>query len=148
MSGLFGELVLKDVRLKNRIGVSPMCQYSATDGLPNEWHSAHLAALTHGGAGLVIAEASAVSPEGRITPGDTGLWDDAQVEAFRPIARYIEGHGAVPGIQIAHAGRKASANRPWEGDDHIPPDDPRAWEPIAPCALPLGANLWRVPREM
>src|SRR4051812_42966708 len=148
MSGLFDELALKDVRLKNRIGVSPMCQYSATDGVPNEWHRAHLASLTHGGAGLVIAEATAVSPEGRITPGDTGLWNDAQVEAFRPIARYIESHGAVPGIQIAHAGRKASANRPWEGDDHIPPDDPWAWETIAPSAVPLGANLPRVPREM
>ncbi len=148
MPSLFDEYTLKDIRLKNRIGVSPMCQYSAIDGLPNEWHRAHLASLTHGGAGLVVAEATAVSPEGRITPGDTGLWNDPQVEAFRPIARYIKDHGAVPGIQIAHAGRKASANKPWEGDDHMSPDDPRAWETIAPSPIPLGGSLSRVPREM
>lgn len=148
MPSLFDELVLKDVRLKNRVGVSPMCQYSAIDGIPNAWHRAHLGSLTHGGAGLVVVEATAVSPEGRITPGCTGLWNDSQLEAFRPLAQYIEAHGAVPGIQIAHAGRKASANKPWEGDNHLPPDDPRAWQPIAPSALPFGANLPRVPREM
>ena len=89
MPDLFSELTLKDVRLKNRIAVSPMCQYSATDGVPNDWHRVHLGGLAVGGAGLVVAEATAVSPEGRITPGCTGLWNDAQVEAFRPIVRFI-----------------------------------------------------------
>lgn len=148
MANLFSEFTLKDVRLKNRIGVSPMCQYSAIDGMPNAWHQVHLGSLAAGGAGLVVAEATAVSPEGRITPGDTGLWNGEQAEAFRPIVRFIEQQGAVPGIQIAHAGRKASANKPWEGDDHIAAGHPDAWEPIAPSALAYGAHLPRTPREM
>ena len=148
MSSLFSPLALKDITLKNRIAVSPMCQYSATDGVINDWHYTHLATLARGGAGLVIVEATAVSPEGRITPGCAGLWSDAQAEAFRPAVQSIKAAGAVPGIQIAHAGRKASANRPWEGDDHIPEADPRAWQPIAPSALPFGANLPRRPRAM
>jgi 2,4-dienoyl-CoA reductase-like NADH-dependent reductase (Old Yellow Enzyme family) len=120
MASLFEPFPLKDVVLKNRIVVSPMCQYSATDGLINNWHYAHLAGLARGGSGLVIAEATAVSPEGRITPECAGLWTDAQAEAFVPAVRAIKAAGAVGGIQLAHAGRKASANRPWEGDDHIP----------------------------
>ena len=144
---MFSEFNLKAVCLKNRIGVSPMCQYSAMDGVPNEWHRVHLGALAMGGAALVIAEASAVSPEGRITPGDTGLWNDAQAEAFEPIARYIESHGAVPGIQIAHAGRKASANLPWEGDDHSRPTTRRHGADRA-VGSAFGANLPRVPRAM
>src|ERR1051326_4342699 len=129
MSFLFSEFRLKDVTLKNRIVVSPMCQYSADDGLPNTWHLVHLGARAVGGASLVIAEATAVSPEGRISPGDTGLWSDSHAQAWAPIAAFVKRY-AVPGIQIAHAGRKASANRPWEGDDHMPEGDPRAWEPI------------------
>jgi 2,4-dienoyl-CoA reductase-like NADH-dependent reductase (Old Yellow Enzyme family) len=125
-----------------------MCQYSATDGFANDWHHVHLASLARGGSGLVVAEATAVSPEGRITPGCTGLWNDAQAEAFVPSIRAIKAAGAVPGIQIGHAGRKASANLPWQGDDHIAKDDPRAWETIAPSAIAFGANLPRVPREM
>lgn len=148
MPDLFSELALKDARLKNRIAVSPMCQYSAKDGVPNDWHRVHLGALAAGGAGLVVAEATAVSPEGRITPADTGIWRDDQVEAFLPIARFIESQGAVPGIQIAHAGRKASAHRPWEGDSHLPADHPEAWEPIAPSAVAFGGSLSRVPRAM
>lgn len=147
MPSLFSAFQLKDVTLKNRIAVSPMCQYSAQDGVPNKWHEVHLGARAVGGASLVIAEATAVSPQGRITPGCTGLWNDAQVQAFAPIASFIKRY-AVPGIQIAHAGRKASANRPWEGDDHLAPDDPRAWQPVAPSALPFGANLPRLPHEM
>ncbi len=147
MAHLFDEFRLKDVTLKNRIVVSPMCQYSAEDGVPNQWHSVHLGARAVGGAGLVIAEATAVAPEGRITPGCTGLWNDAQAEAFAPIAAFVKRY-AVPGIQIAHAGRKASANRPWEGDDHMKADDPRAWQPIGPSAVAFGANLPRVPAEM
>ncbi|MBL9128453.1 MAG: NADH:flavin oxidoreductase/NADH oxidase, partial [Verrucomicrobiales bacterium] len=145
---LFAPLRIKDVTARNRIGVPPMCQYSAVDGLTNDWHRVHLAGLARGGAGVVVVEATAVAPEGRISPGCTGLWNDAQADAFGPIVASIESVGAVPGIQIAHAGRKASANRPWEGDDHLPETDPRAWPTIAPSAVALGANLPRVPREM
>ena len=149
MSALFEPFHLRDVTLRNRIVVPPMCQYSAIDGLPNEWHHVHLSELARGGAGLVIAEATAVSPEGRITPGDTGLWNDRQAEAFAPIVRSIQAAGAVPGIQIAHAGRKASANRPWEGDDHIPEGDPRGWQTIAPSPLQYDPQqLYKVPRMM
>src|SRR6185312_11258649 len=116
MPSLFTEFGLKDITLKNRIAVSPMCQYSSEDGLPNTWHLVHLGARAVGGAALVIAEAGAVSPEGRITPADAGIWNNAQAEAWAPIATFVKQY-AVPGIQIAHAGRKASANRPWEGDD-------------------------------
>src|SRR4051812_778501 len=147
MPNLFDAFSLKSITLKNRIVVSPMCQYSADQGVPNEWHLVHLGARAIGGAALVIAEATAVSPEGRITPGCTGLWNDAQAEAWAPILRFVKRHGAVPGIQLAHAGRKASANLPWEGDDHIPPGDPRAWLPLAPSPVAFGATLPRVPHE-
>lgn len=148
MPELFQPLILKSVRLRNRISVAPMCQYVATDGLVNDWHRGHYAAMARGGAGLVIVEASGVSPEGRITPGCLGLWNDRQAEALAPIAESIRSAGAVPGIQLAHAGRKASANLPWEGDDHIPDDDPRGWETISPSAIPFGAHLPKVPRAM
>ncbi len=145
---LFSPLSIKDVTLRNRIGVPPMCQYSAIDGLINDWHRAHLTGLARGGAGMVVVEATAVAPEGRISPGCTGLWNDVQAEAFGPVVASIDKAGAVPGIQIAHAGRKASANRPWEGDDHMPEGDPRAWPTIGPSPVAFGANLPRVPREM
>ncbi|MDX2265935.1 MAG: NADH:flavin oxidoreductase/NADH oxidase [Hyphomicrobiales bacterium] len=148
MAPLFSPFTLKDVTLRNRIAVSPMCQYSAVDGVINDWHEAHLAGLARGGSSLVIAEATAVSPEGRITPGCTGLWNDAQTQAFARGVKLIKHAGAVPGIQIGHAGRKASANRPWEGDDHIPEGDPRGWRTIAPSAVEFGANLPKVPAEM
>jgi 2,4-dienoyl-CoA reductase-like NADH-dependent reductase (Old Yellow Enzyme family) len=148
MSTLFDPFTLKDVTLRNRIAASPMCQYSADDGMPNDWHRVHVPALARGGAGLVIVEATAVSPDGRITPGCTGLWNDAQAGALAAVAREIEAAGAVPGIQIGHAGRKASANRPWEGDDHIAQDDPRGWETIAPSAIAYGGGLPKVPRAM
>ncbi len=148
MSALFEPFKLKDVTLRNRIAVPPMCQYLAEDGLINDWHQVHLAGIARGGAGLVIAEATAVAPEGRITPGCAGLWNDAQAEAFARSAAAIKAAGAVPGIQLAHAGRKASANRPWEGDDHIADHDPRGWPLIAPSAVPFGAHLPKVPRAM
>lgn len=148
MSALYTPFKLKDVTLRNRIAVPPMCQYSAVDGFTNDWHQTHYSSIARGGAGLVIVEATGVSPEGRITPGCTGLWNDAQVEGMAQIAASIKAAGAVPGIQIAHAGRKASANLPWEGDDHIPADDPRAWETIAPSAVAFGANLPRTPKAM
>ncbi|MFR0690562.1 NADH:flavin oxidoreductase/NADH oxidase [Enterobacterales bacterium AE_CKDN230030158-1A_HGKHYDSX7] len=148
MSALFSPFHLKDVELRNRIAVPPMCQYQARNGFTNDWHQVHYAGIARGGAGLVIVEATAVSPEGRITPACTGLWNDQQAEGMAQIAAAIKAAGAVPGIQIAHAGRKASANRPWEGDDHLAEDDPRGWPTIAPSALAFGANLPKVPREM
>lgn len=148
MSTLFSPFRLKDVTLRNRIAVSPMCQYSGVQGMVTGWHLPHYAGLARGGAGLVVVEATAVSPEGRITQGCLGIWNDEQAERLVGIARSIKAAGAVPGIQIAHAGRKASANRPWEGDDHLSRDDPRAWQPIAPSALAHGNKLSRVPRAM
>ena len=148
MPSLFTPFQLKEVTLRNRIAVPPMCQYSAVDGVPNDWHQAHYRGMARGGAGLVTVEATGVSPEGRITPGCTGLWNDTQAEAMASIAAGITWAGAVPGIQIGHAGRKASANLPWEGDDHIPAGDPRAWQPIAPSAIAYGAGLPRVPKAM
>ncbi|WBU61830.1 NADH:flavin oxidoreductase/NADH oxidase [Paracoccus albus] len=148
MPGLFDPLTLRGLTLRNRIAVSPMCQYSATDGLANEWHSAHLAGLARGGAGLVTIEATGVTPEGRITPGCLGLWNDAQAEALAPMVAEIGKFGAASGIQLGHAGRKASANSPWEGDDHIPDSDPRSWQTIAPSPIAFGDELPKVPREM
>ncbi|ACT13746.1 MULTISPECIES: NADH:flavin oxidoreductase/NADH oxidase [Pectobacterium] len=148
MSALFQPFKLKDITLRNRIAVPPMCTYSANDGLINEWHQVHYASLARGGAGLVIVEATAVAPEGRISPHCTGIWNDEQAQAFAKVAKSIKDAGSVPGIQIAHAGRKASANVPWEGDDHIPAGDPRGWQTIAPSAVPFGANLPKQPQEM
>jgi len=148
MTTLFDPFTLKDVTLKNRIVVAPMCQYSADDGRINDWHLVHLGSHAIGGAGLVIAEATAVAPEGRITPGCTGIWSDALGRQWEPVVRFLKAHNCVPGIQIAHAGRKAAANRPWEGDDHMKPDDPRSWQPIGPSAEAFGGNLPRVPHAM
>ncbi|ACT48441.1 NADH:flavin oxidoreductase/NADH oxidase [Methylotenera mobilis] len=148
MNDLFTPYQLKDVTLKNRIAIPPMCQYMADDGLANDWHKVHYTSLARGGSGLVIVEATAVAPEGRITPHCLGIWNDEQAEQLREIAAAIKAAGAVPGIQIAHAGRKASANVPWEGDDHIPADHPDAWPTIAPSAIAFGGDLARVPSEM
>ena len=148
MADLFSDFELKDTKLRNRIAVPPMCQYMADDGVVNDWHRVHYASIARGGAGLVVVEATAVSPEGRITPKCLGIWNDTQMEELREVVRLIKEAGAVPGIQIAHAGRKASANTPWEGDDHMPESDPRAWQPIGPSAKAFGANLPRVPKEM
>jgi len=147
MPELFSEFRLKDVTLRNRIAVSPMCQYSAHDGLATDWHLVHLGSRAIGGAGLVIAEATGVSPEGRISPGDTGIWSDDHVAPFARIARFMKQNGAVPGIQLAHAGRKASANKPWEGDNHLEVGH-GAWDIIAPSAIAFGANLPIVPSAM
>jgi len=120
----------------------------AQEGLANDWHRVHYATLARGGAALVTVEATAVAPEGRITPACLGLWNDAQAEVLAPIAQAIRHAGSVPGIQIGHAGRKASARRPWEGDDHIPEDDPMGWTTLSPSAVAFGAHLNRVPRAM
>ncbi len=148
MSALFQPFKLKDVTLRNRIAVPPMCQYMAVDGRANEWHLSHYASMARGGAGLVIVEATAVSPEGRITPGCTGIWNDDLAQAFVPVVQAIKAAGSVPGIQIGHAGRKASANLPWEGDDHIAADDARGWRTIAPSAIAYGAGLPKQPEAM
>ena len=146
-SHLFQPLNLKSVTLRNRIGVSPMCEYSSEDGVATDWHLVHLGSRAVGGAGLVIAEATAVAPEGRITPGDMGLWSDKHVEPIARINRFIKQQGAVPGIQIAHAGRKASAARPWEGGAHLA-DNAGGWPTLAPSPLPFGDDLSKVPRAM
>ena len=144
---LFSPLTVRSVTLRNRIGVSPMCQYSATDGFANDWHYVHLGSRAVGGAGLVIVEATAVAPEGRITPGCLGLWSDPHAEPLARIAKFVKAHGAVAGIQIAHAGRKASAARPWEGGAHLS-EAQGGWETIAPSAIPFGGDLPKVPRAM
>jgi len=146
--GLFSDYRLKSVTIRNRIVMSPMCQYSAVEGVPTDWHLVHLGARAAGGVGLVFAEATAVSASGRISHGDTGLWNDAQLEAFARITRFVAAQGAVPGIQLAHAGRKASATRPWEGDRQLAADDPAAWTPVGPSALAFGGSLPRVPHEL
>lgn len=147
MAKLFDEFRLKDVVLRNRIAVSPMCQYSSENGFPNDWHLVHLGSRAVGGAGLVIVEATGVSPIGRISPADSGIYLDEHIEPFARIARFVKEHGAVPGIQLAHAGRKASAQVPWEGDAHLP-DDAGGWETVAPSPIAFGEKLWKVPREL
>ena len=112
---LFDPLEIRSIRFKNRIAVSPMCQYSSVDGFANDWHLVHLGSRATGGAALVIQEATAVSPRGRISPDDMGLWKDEQIEPLQRITRFIKKQGAVPGIQLAHAGRKASTSSPWKG---------------------------------
>ncbi len=144
---LFQPLIVRSVRLRNRIGVSPMCQYSSDDGAATDWHLVHLGARAVGGAGLIIAEATAVSPEGRITPGDAGIWADKHIEPIARINRFLRQHGAVPGIQLAHAGRKASSARPWEGHNHLA-DNAGGWPTLAPSPLPFGGELPKAPRAM
>jgi 2,4-dienoyl-CoA reductase-like NADH-dependent reductase (Old Yellow Enzyme family) len=144
---LFSPLNLCSVTLRNRIGVSPMCQYSAEDGVANDWHFTHLTSRAVGGAGIVIAEATAVAREGRITPGCLGLWGEKHIEPLARITKFVKSHGAVAGIQIAHAGRKASADLPWNGGAHLSGAQ-GGWEIIAPSAIPFGGNLPEVPRAM
>ena len=146
MSALFSPLTLRSVTFRNRIFVSPMCQYSSHDGMPTDWHLVHLGSRAVGGAGLVMVEATAVSPEGRISPDDSGIWDDRHVEGFAPITRFIAEQGAVPGIQLAHAGRKASTDQPWRGGLPLGPEA-RGWQPVAPSPRPFGAD-YPVPREL
>jgi 2,4-dienoyl-CoA reductase-like NADH-dependent reductase (Old Yellow Enzyme family) len=144
---LFQPLTLRSVTLRNRVGMSPMCQYSATDGVANDWHYVHYGARAVGGAGLVLVEATGVAPEGRITPGCMGLWAEKHIEPLARIAALVKQHGAVAGIQIAHAGRKASADLPWRGGAHLP-DDRGGWPTLAPSAIPFGGELPKIPRAM
>lgn len=150
MSQLFSLITIKDVTFKNRIGVSPMCQYSSIDGVANDWHRVQLGSRAVGGAGLIIAEATAVRADGRITPGCAGLWNDAQVAALIPINKFITDHNCVIGVQIGHAGRKASAARPWDGGAHLADAD-GGWPIIGPSDEAFdddGVRLWKTPREM
>src|SRR3954451_21523565 len=131
MAHLFSPLTLRDLTFKNRVFVSPMCQYSSEDGFPTDWHLVHLGSRAVGGAALVMQEATGVSPEGRISPWDAGLWSDAQAQAYRRITRFIAGNGAVPAIQLAHAGRKASTDAPWRARGALTPDQ-GGWQTIGP----------------
>ncbi len=143
---LFLPLTLRNLQFKNRIAVSPMCQYSAVDGHPNTWHLVHLGSRAVGGAALVMAEASGVSDIGRISPGDTGLYLDSHVDAWRPIVQFIKEHGAIPGIQLAHAGRKASTDAPWRGGKPLSAGA-GAWTPVSSSPLPFDAG-YPVPNEL
>lgn len=146
MANLFEQLVLREVAFRNRIWVSPMCQYSSEDGMPTEWHVVHYGSRAAGGAGLVIVEATAVSPEGRISPQDSGIWSDAHASALQRIAHVIKSLGAVAGIQLAHAGRKASVAAPWNGGKKVAAEN-GGWQTIAPSALPF-ADDYPYPRQM
>ncbi len=146
MSKLFEELTLREVSFRNRIWISPMCQYSSANGFPTDWHLVHLGSRAVGGAGAVIVEATAVSPEGRISPADSGIWLDDHVPAFRRISDFIKAQGSVPGMQIAHAGRKASTAAPWDGGLKVDVDD-GGWEVVAPSALAF-TDDYPQPREM
>lgn len=135
MPALFDAMTLRDLTLRNRIVVSPMCQYSAVHGVANDWHLVHLGGFATGGAGLILAEATAVVPEGRISPWDLGLWDDAQIPTLQRITSFVHAQGAAIGVQLAHAGRKASTRRPWEGTGTVPPAEGGWREVMAPSAV-------------
>ena len=145
-SKLFEGYKLREVGFRNRIWVSPMCQYSSVDGMPTDWHLVHLGSRAVGGAGLVIMEATAVSPEGRISPSDAGIWSDAHAESYQKITKFIKENGAVAGIQIAHAGRKASMGEPWNGGVKVNEND-GGWETVAPSAIAF-SDEYPMPREM
>jgi 2,4-dienoyl-CoA reductase-like NADH-dependent reductase (Old Yellow Enzyme family) len=144
MSSLFSPLHIREVTLRNRVVVSPMCEYSSEDGFANDWHVVHLGSRAVGGAGLVLTEAIAVTPEGRISPQDLGIWKDAHVEGLARIARFCAQHGAAFGTQLAHAGRKGSTKRPWDGGGAAAAG---GWTPVGPSAIPFDAT-YPVPRAL
>lgn len=146
-TGLFSPLRIRGVTFRNRVGVSPMCQYSSADGFATDWHFVHLGSRAVGGAGLVLAEATAVVPEGRISPADLGIWSDAHVEGLARVARFVEAQGAVAGIQLAHAGRKASTAPPWRGGKPVGEEE-GGWRPVrAPSDVPFAPG-WPVPEAL
>ena len=147
MSKLFSPLTLKDVTLKNRIVISPMCQYSAVDGFANDWHLVHLGSRAVGGAGLIIQEASAVTPEGRITHADLGIWKDEHVEKLKQIVSFIHENGAIAGIQLAHAGRKASCDLPWNGGEQLAEGE-NSWKTVGPSPIPFKPDQQTIPHEL
>jgi 2,4-dienoyl-CoA reductase-like NADH-dependent reductase (Old Yellow Enzyme family) len=146
MANLFDPLQIGSVTLKNRITVSPMCQYSSTDGFANDWHLMHLGSRAVGGAGLIITEATAVSPEGRITPDDLGIWKDEHIPFLQRITSFIKTQGSVPGIQLAHAGRKASTHSPWKSGRPLGEEE-GAWQTVAPSAVAFGEG-WHTPAAL
>jgi 2,4-dienoyl-CoA reductase-like NADH-dependent reductase (Old Yellow Enzyme family) len=148
MSSLFAPITIRSVEIRNRVWASPMCQYSVEreDGVPVDWHLVNLGGFARGGAGLVFTEATAVTPEGRISPQDTGIWNDEQRDAWARITAFVRSQGAVPGIQLAHAGRKASAFRPWAGSQGTVPRELGGWEPVAPSAIAFEG--YAVPRAL
>jgi 2,4-dienoyl-CoA reductase-like NADH-dependent reductase (Old Yellow Enzyme family) len=146
MPHLFSELKIRGVTLPNRVGVSPMCEYSSVDGYANDWHFAHLASRAVGGAGLVFTEAAAVTPEGRITPEDLGAWSEKHFEPLERIARFVDSQGGIAGIQLAHAGRKGGVYRPWSGQGALP-EAQGGWRPVAPSAIAFADNFW-TPTEL
>ena len=146
MSVLFSPLKLRGVTFRNRVFVSPMCQYSSRDGLPTDWHLVHLGSRAVGGAALVMVEATAVCPEGRISPADSGLWSAAHADAFRRITSFVKERGAVPGVQLAHAGRKASTAVPWSGGGPVKPEN-GGWPTLGPSVVAFGDG-YPAPREM
>jgi 2,4-dienoyl-CoA reductase-like NADH-dependent reductase (Old Yellow Enzyme family) len=146
MSKLFSPLKIREIEFRNRIFVSPMCQYSSDDGKPTDWHLVHLGSRAVGGASLVMVEATAVSPEGRISPSDSGMWSDDHALAFKRIASFLKGQGAVPGIQLAHAGRKASTDAPWRGGRPLSAKE-GGWQPMAPSPIPFD-EVSPKPREV
>jgi 2,4-dienoyl-CoA reductase-like NADH-dependent reductase (Old Yellow Enzyme family) len=146
MASTFEPLSIRSIKLKNRIVVSPMCEYSSEDGFANDWHLVHLGSRAVGGAGLVFTEATAVSPEGRITPDDLGTWKDEHIEFLKRITSFITAQGAVPGIQLAHAGRKASHSSPWKGNRPLTEDE-GGWITLAPSAIAY-RNSDPLPKEM
>ena len=143
---LFSPFQLRQKKFKNRIFVSPMCQYSSEDGMPDDWHLVHLGSRAVGGAALVTVEATAVSPEGRISPWDSGIWSDKHAGAFQRITAFVKAQDCIPGIQLAHAGRKASIDVPWRGDEPLTPDK-GGWQPMAPSSIPF-QDRSPVPAEM
>lgn len=146
MSSLFSTLKIRNIELKNRIAVSPMCQYSSEDGMPTDWHLVHLGSRAVGGAALIMTEATAVSPEGRISPDDAGIWSDEHAEAYKRITAFISSQNAVPGIQLAHAGRKASTYSPWKGKGEVKPEN-GGWQTLAPGQVPFAEN-YPHPKEL
>ncbi len=147
MPDLFTPLTIRDITLRNRVGMSPMCMYSYEDGLANDWLLAHLGARAAGGAGLIISEATAVEARGRITADDLGLWNDAQIAPLARVTRFLKQQGAVAGVQLAHAGRKASGTRPWDGGQPLQPSDPRGWQVVGPSPLAF-SPAYQTPQEL
>src|SRR6201996_8087313 len=147
MPHMFSTLTIKNIEFKNRIAVSPMCEYSSEDGFETDWHLVDLGSRAVGGAALVITEANAVSPEGRISYGDLGIYKDEHIEKLKQITDFIHAHGAAAGTQLAHAGRKASHELPWKGNAQIPSDQPNGWVSVAPSAIPFTANE-EAPQEL
>ncbi|GGW37149.1 hypothetical protein GCM10010381_22310 [Streptomyces xantholiticus] len=151
VSALFEPCTLRSLTIPNRVWMAPMCQYSAEAfgpdaGVPGDWHFTHCAARAAGGTGLILVEATAVSPEGRISPADLGIWNDTQAQGFRRITAFLESQGTVPGIQLAHAGRKASTDRPWNGGAPVGPED-HGWRPLGPSPIPFDER-YAVPDEL